>query len=410
MYRRLIASVLDRRSPVGVLCAAFLMTLTLQACATPERLDPEPAELTTKAVAINTPNARFFPDEQIAELAQEGKLAFQREMQTLNITDPNGLPPANFLAVSGGGDDGAFGAGLLVGWTETGERPEFKLVTGISTGSLIAPFAFLGSSYDDKLKEVYTSISAEDIFIERGLSAALFDDALSDTSPLYDLISGYLDEDMLGDIAREYEKGRLLLIGTTYLDARRAVIWNIGAIAASGHPKAPELIRKIFLASSAVPAAFPPVMIDVEVDGTKYQEMHVDGGAIAQLFLYPPELGEKMTESGIKRERRAYIIRNGRVAADWSETERNTMDIAGRAISTMIYVSGLNDLFRVYMITQRDGVDYNLAFIDKDFVAPPREGDFDPGYMKALYNYGYEKGRSGDPWKKSPPFAGEPDQ
>jgi hypothetical protein len=405
MHRRFLEAEINCRNQACLLGVAVLVALSVQGCSTPARLGPEAAPLTTKAVVIDTPNARFFPDEQAAELFEEGMRAGRREMQELNVTDPNKLPPANFLAISGGGDDGAFGAGLLVGWTESGKRPEFKIVTGVSTGSLIAPFAFLGPAYDEKLTEVYTKTSAKNIFIERNILAVLFNDALSDTTPLFNLISKYLNADMLGEIAREYEKGRLLLIGTTYLDARRPVIWNIGAIAASGHPKAPELIRKILLASAAIPAAFPPVMIDVEVEGSQFQEMHVDGGAIAQLFLYPPEVGRMMIATGVKRERQAYIIRNGRVGADWSEVERTILNIAGRAISTMIHMSGVNDLFRVYMITQRDGVDYNLAFIEDDFEAPPHTEDFDPTYMNALFTYGYAKGRAGYAWKKTPPFV-----
>jgi hypothetical protein len=150
-------------------------------------------------------------------------------------------------------------------------------------------------------------------------------------------------------------------------------------------------------------------MIDVEADGRRYQEMHVDGGAIAQLFLYPPEVGRRMAgaRSGnvdVRRERRAYIIRNGRLGIDWSAVERSTLDIAGRAISTMIHVSGVNDLFRIHFITRRDGVDFNLAFIEDDFAAPPRKEDFDPTYMNALFAYGYAKARQGYPWRKVPPY------
>ncbi len=384
---------------------SFLGVFLLQACSTPTRLEPQPAPLTAKVVMIDTPNARFYPDEQVTELYEEGIRSIQREMKALNITDLSKLPKANFLAISGGGGDGAFGAGLLSGWTKAGTRPEFKLVTGVSTGALIAPFAFLGPAYDEQLKRVFTTISAEDIYFERGFSGVLFNDALSDTTPLFNFISGSVNEEMLTAIAREYKKGRLLLIGTTNLDARRPVIWNMGAIAASGHPKALDLFRKILLASSAIPAAFPPVMFDVEVDGKQYQEMHVDGGAIAQLFLYPPDVGRKIVNKGIKRERRAYIIRNGALGEDWSPVERSTLDIAGRAISTMIYMSGVNDLFRVYMITQRDGVDYNLAYIEDDFEGPPNEGGFDPTYMNALFAYGYEKARNSYAWKKTPPYV-----
>ena len=117
--------------------------------------------------------------------------------------------------------------------------------------------------------------------------AALFDDAMADTSPLAETIARYTDQAMFDAIAREYQKGRLLLIGTTDLDAQRPVIWNVGAIAASRHPKSLDLFRKILLASASIPGAFQPVLLDVEIDGARFQEMHVDGGAIAQLFLYP---------------------------------------------------------------------------------------------------------------------------
>ena len=170
-------------------------------------------------------------------------------------------------------------------------------MTGVSTGALIAPFAFLGPAYDKQLRDVYTTISADDIFSERGLIGGIFDDAMADTTPLWDLISKYVDEPMMAAIAREYQKGRLLLIGTTDLDAERANIWNIGAIAASGNPGALDLIRKILRASSAVPGFFQPVMIDVELDGKHYQELHVDGGAIAQMFLYPPNIDIKQAGS-----------------------------------------------------------------------------------------------------------------
>ncbi len=395
---------MGERPLIRITAYIALLTLALTACSTPTRLKPVPAPQTTKAVVIDTSNTRFYPDEQINEMFEEGVRAFQREMNELNITDVTKLPTASFLVISGGGDDGAYGAGLLNGWTETGTRPKFKIVTGVSAGALIAPFAFLGSIYDEKLKDVYTTISAKDIYTERGLLLGIFDDALSDSAPLFGLISRQVDKDMMAAIAREYEKGRLLLIGTTNLDARRPVIWNIGAIAASNHPEALDLIRKILLASSAIPAAFPPVMIDVQVEGKKYQEMHVDGGAIAQLFLYPPAVGSKVLSTGLKRQRRAYIIRNAKLGPDWSAIERATLDIAGRAISTLIHVSGLNDLFRVYFITQRDGVDYNLAFIGDDFKEPVHEGNFDPKYMKALYEYGYAKGRKGYAWKKAPPY------
>jgi hypothetical protein len=307
----------------------------------------------------------------------------------------------SYLAVSGGGDNGAFGAGLMNGWTETGTRPEFKMVTGISTGALIAPFAFLGPDYDAALREVYTTMTPQTVYRARRLiAAALFDDAMADTAPLAEVIARYADQKMFDAIAREYQKGRILLIGTTDLDAQRPVIWNIGALAASGHPAALELFRKILRASAAIPGAFPPVLIDVELDGRKYQEMHVDGGAIAQLFLYPASLD--ISKSGVRRVRHAYIIRNARLDPDYAMSERRTLSIAGRAINTMLAASGKNDVLRTYFVTQRDGVDYNLAYIGADFNAT-KTGEFDQAYMRALYAYGYDQAKAGRAWHKTPP-------
>ena len=172
------------------------------------------------------------------------------------------------LAVSGGGENGAFGSGLLCGWSEHGTRPVFELVTGVSTGALTAPFAYLGSGYDPQLRAVYTELKSSSVFSKRGLTAALFDDALSDNSPLFKTISGYLNEAMLAALANAYEEGRLLLIGTTDLDAQQPVIWNMGAIAKSGHPRALDTIRRILLASAAIPGAFPPTLFDVVLDGS----------------------------------------------------------------------------------------------------------------------------------------------
>lgn len=385
---------------------AAIVVLMVAGCASPQRQPSVPTGSTTDALPLGLPNLRVFPTEQLSVMIEEGQRSVERQRQALGLTADAPLPPAYFLAISGGGDNGAFGSGLLVGWTEAGDRPEFQVVTGISTGALIAPFAFLGPDYDGPLRDVYTTISADDVFSQRGLIGAIYDDAMADTTPLWNLISKYVDEGLMAAIAREYGKGRLLLIGTTDLDAQLPVMWNVGAIAASGHPGALDLIRKILRASSAVPGFFQPVMIDVEVDGKPYQELHVDGGAVVQMFLYPPNLDLRQ---GPQRERKAYLIRNARLDAEWADVERRTLSIAGRAISTMIHYAGSNDVLRIYATTQRDGVEYNLAFIGSDFTAP-RAGDFDKAYMNALFDYGYQQARQGYPWHKAPPLLEQPQQ
>ncbi len=386
-------------------CGGLAASLVLGACGQLERIHAVPADSLDQVKVAGISNARFYVDTGGPAMAAEGIAAYQRELawrKSQGLTGP--LPPAYFLAISGGGDDGAFGAGLLTGWTKHGNRPEFKLVTGISTGALSAPFAFLGPEYDEALAAVYTKTKPDDIFTKRSFLAALTSDALSDNAPLYKTMSKYLTMDMMRRIAAEYDKGRLLLISTTHFDAARPVIWNIGAIAKTDTPEALELIRRILLASAAVPAAFPPVLLDVEVNGKEYQEMHVDGGAVAQVFLYPPtlHLAETSHRQHVERKRIAYVIRNSKLNSPWEDVPRKTLTIAGRAISMLIASNGVGDMYRIYSTTRRDGVNFNLAYIDRDFTAE-YVGPFDPRYMVPLFQYGHELGQRGYPWKKAPP-------
>jgi predicted acylesterase/phospholipase RssA len=221
----------------------------------PER-QPLPPEYTLKAGIPGIPEARFWGDEW-PTFAEEKLEEFtvddiQREFSGIYNK------PHNYLAISGGGANGAFGAGLLIGWTATGERPEFTMVTGISTGALTAPFAFLGPDYDDEMQEVYTTTTTEDIARKRNPITAAFGDSVTDTAPLGALIAKYIDAEMIDAIAREHKRGRRLYVGTVNLDAGRSVIWNIGAIAASDYPQKASLIHQLLRASAAIPVAFPP--------------------------------------------------------------------------------------------------------------------------------------------------------
>jgi hypothetical protein len=389
--------------PFGLLLLAAIVCLS--ACSLPVRQPAVPQAWSEKAEVVGLPGVRYVVRAEMPGFAQDAMDSFYRERAYLAQQGRIGkLPPAIFLALSGGGDNGAFGAGLLCGWTVAGDRPAFKGVTGISTGALIAPFAFLGPKYDAALKEVYTQSAPHDILEARSVLAAIFEDALADNAPLGRLVKKHVTEDMLKEIAQEYAKGRLLLMATTNLDTRQAVIWNMGKIAASGRPKALELFHKIMLASAAIPGAFPPVMIDVEANGRRYQEMHVDGGATAQVFLYPPTLkvAKLSKQHGIVRERRLYVIRNARLDPDWAQVERRTLSIAGRAIDSLIQTQGIGDLYKIYAETQRDGIDFNLAYIPKSFSAPHKE-DFDTDYMRKLFQTGYDLAVKGYPWEKLPP-------
>ena len=391
---------------VLVVMLAALAFVAREALEIPERLEAVPLELTTRAVVPGIPNARDWVLEDVEPLVRDALAARQREEAYRSQSGQAGeLPPLELLAISGGGDKGAFGAGLLNGWTASGTRPTFKLVTGVSTGALIAPFAFLGPEYDHVLEEVYTTIKPEDVARPRMAIAAMNNDGMADNEPLWGLISRHVDERLLAAVAAEHEKGRILLVATTDLDARQPVVWNMGNIAASGASNALELFRSILLASAAIPGAFPPSMVTVEVDGKRYQEMHVDGGASAQVFLYPPSMTQVAATmgEGMVRRGRAYVIRNAALAPTWTPVARRTIDVAARAIDSLITTQGFGDLYRIYATTQQDNLDFNVAYIGEDFVYENKKEQFETAFMKSLYDYGFRLGRAGYRWHKVPP-------
>jgi Patatin-like phospholipase len=391
------------------LTVALGFGLLLQGCATPPRGQAVPTAIETKAIVVGFPNdIRYFPrgSEDIKRMENEFVDSWSRERQYLRTRGQTGpLPPASYLAISGGGDDGAYGAGFLNGWSQTGTRPQFKLVTGISTGALTAPFAFLGKDYDPELKLLYTSVSQKDILAKRNLYSAVFGDAMADTTPLYRLIKKYVTQEMLNQIAMEYEKGRLLFIGTTNLDAERPVVWNITKIAASHSAGSLELVHKILRASAAIPGAFPPVMINVQVNGRSYTEMHVDGSVAAQVFVYwaGVRLKDLAAANGAQRERKVYILRNARLDPEWSSVKRQTLPITFKAIAGLLEYQGLDDLYRIFAVCQRDGTNFNLAYIPKTFTEPERT-DFDRAYMQKLYDFGFAEAKAGYRWAKQPPM------
>jgi predicted patatin/cPLA2 family phospholipase len=346
--------------------------------------------------------ARMWGDQLPADI--EGRIELIRRQLASNGDESAFSRPHYYLSISGGGANGAFGAGLLKGWSESGTRPEMSIVTGISTGALIAPFAFLGSDYDDELEQLYTKLSTKDLIEKRSLIGGLLSDALADTQPLRDLLRNKIDDQMIAAIAKEYNKGRRLLIGTTNLDAKRPVIWNIGAIAAVGTEESAQLIRDIMLASASIPGLFPPVRITVRVGQQEYDELHVDGGVTSQVFLYPAQLDlrdakEKIGASGTHT---VYVIRNSDLQPRWSEVKPKLGPVAFTSISTLIRTQGIGDLYRIYLGAKRDGIAYRVAYIPGDFDLEPDE-DFDPKYMRALFDLGYEKARDGFGWATSPP-------
>jgi len=342
--------------------------------------EPFTAEEQNAAVIPGMPDARFWSDS-VAD--------FKKALPAT---------PGPWLVLSSGGGDGAFGAGLLNGWSESGTRPEFSVVTGVSTGALMAPYAFVGPRYDAALREAYTTINAGSIFEAGGKGESFFD-----TWPLKELINKQVNAQLLTDVAAEHQRGRRLFVVTSNLDAERYVVWDMGAIAAHGGDAALQLFRNVLLASTSIPGLFPPVLIDVEAKGRRFQEMHADGGLGGQFFIAPEAyLSSTSTERLPATE--LYIVVNTQLTPTTAPTERTILTISGRSISAFVKTATRIAIDRSYAMAKRSGIGFNLAVIE-GFDHPSR-GPFDPDYMKALFQFGYEHGKSGGQFlRKVPDFS-----
>lgn len=306
----------------------------------------------------------------------------------------------SYLAISGGSDNGAFAAGFLKGWTDSGKRPNFKVVTGVSTGAIIAPFAFLGPKYDSVLEEMYTTVENDDVFLITFLDildGIVWGLAVSDTSPLKEKLNAFITPKLVKEIAAENKKGRKLYISTTNLDAQKPVIWDIGAIAASGKKNSREMIINIILASSAMPGIFPPVFFDVNVNGKEYKELHVDGGVVSQLLL-PPEIYNQKCNYN----RKMYLIRNSKLRSEYKIVQPRIFDIFKKSISSIIKYQTYGDLCRMYSALKSNNIDYNLASIPDDFEFQSNATFFDKEYMSNLFNRAYKDAKGKYKWKKNP--------
>jgi predicted acylesterase/phospholipase RssA len=349
-------------------------------------------------------NIRFWGDAPTREIQAVMMADASKTEGRLSSGGERHPPVSNLLAISGGAADGAFGAGLLVGWSDVGTRPVFDLVTGVSSGALIAPFAFLGHEHDGQLRDIFTKYGRKDIFTYN-VHGLIEGSALADDGPLAKLIEKYVDEAFLQEVAEARLNGRILLIGTTNLDTQRPVLWDMGRIAMSRDRNALGLFRKILLASATLPGVFPPVRIQVRVGGQSYDELHVDGGITRQVFIAPSvfsfashdhQSGRSATKS------RLFVIRNGKIDPEWQSVSENVVSITQRSISTLIKNQGIGDLYRIYSITKRDGIDFNLASIPPDFSETSDE-PFDQKYMIALFDRGYNLASHNYSWVKAPP-------
>lgn len=386
---------------------AALVTLitVVSGCAAEVRnIAPPVALKEAQLLGIESDKIRFWGDEvpkDIDRIVAEAHAKYKTAVASGEMRKRGGVE--NILAISGGGSDGAFGAGLLNGWTKSGKRPNFTVVTGVSTGALIAPFAFLGPEKDGLLREFYTQHSTQDIVKPTIVQGIFGGTALSNSAPLAGLIAKYIDRPTFNRIAEEHKRGRYLLIGTTNIDAQRSVIWDMGEIASIGTDEALHLFRKIILASASIGGAFPPVKIDVMINGKRRQELHVDGGTTDNIVLMPVQINMSIFDRGLKKKpkRRIYILVNSHLNPEWKATEATAVEIASRSISTLIKHQTIGDVRKLYDFSKANKIDFNLATIPEEFKEKSTEA-FDKKYMAKLFSYGEKLGAQGFRWHKKP--------
>ncbi|WP_167364046.1 patatin-like phospholipase family protein [Rhizobium mongolense] len=307
------------------------------------------------------------------------------------------------LMISGGGAGGAFSVGVLSAWSAEKSRPQFDVVTGVSTGALIAPFAFLGSSYDDTLVHLYTSGVAEDL-VRSKRAGGLFGPSLLRADPLRRMVERFITPAILHRVAAEHRKGRRLLVLTTNLDTQRAVVWNMGVIANSGRPDALKLFQDILVASSSIPGVYPAVMIKAESGGRHFEEMHSDGGSASQILTFPQFLLTSSTRLATKRQSvDFYVIVNNALMPEYSITPDKTLSVIARAYSIFVKSQTQSALTALYNYSKLTNASFHLASIDVQ-VPYSMLDPFNTNYMRAVYNLGYAEAAAGTLWKDSPVF------
>ncbi|MBF0665944.1 MAG: patatin-like phospholipase family protein [Brevundimonas sp.] len=313
----------------------------------------------------------------------------------------------SILALSGGGANGAYGAGVLVGWTERGARPEFSVVTGVSTGALAAPFAFLGPEWDDELREAYAGGRAGRLLGWRSF-AALTTPGLFDAGALRNLVDDYVTEDMLRAVAAEHDKGRRLLVVTTNLDTQDTVIWDMGVLAGQGGEQAAALFRRVLLASASIPGVFPPVLIPgVDGAGGLVEEMHVDGGVNTPFLAVPESLLTVTTPTRAPEGTALYVLVNGHVGRNERITQGNLRAILARSYDTMSKASLRTSLQVNLAFAERNGIRMYVAAIPDEVEASSL--DFAPEPMADLFERGRAAGAAGAAWSEMRSTAIEPD-
>ncbi len=395
------------RAIMRLVVSVIVGSLVLTGCASLLR-DPVPLDAQDEPSIAGFTDIRYLPLTDAEPMREAIRQSFLTEGSDSYETLAEGWRRYSYLAISGGGSDGAFGAGILNGWSKRGNRPKFKVVTGVSTGALIAPFAFLGSAHDPEITEAYTTVNPDRIYLIRNLISILWEESVADNKPLRDLVNTYVTPSILDAIAVEHAKGRRLYVASTNMDREEPVIWDLGAIASSKDPQRLELFRSVLVASASIPAIFPPTLVKVQIGDKQYDELHCDGGVFFQSFFIgalvdlPALISEAHPEYNGRVVQDLHVIRNGSTSPSRKQINRGLRSISGRAIATMLKVSGINDLYRLFLSAEHDNVDFYFVSLPTDYVRTTDE-EFNEAEMNRQYQLGYKLGVEGVPWRRLPP-------
>ncbi|ENM6583207.1 patatin-like phospholipase family protein [Vibrio alginolyticus] len=372
------------------------LSLLVAACSSPHTLDVRVSPSNYKDVEI----ANSTLAEPLRMWANEAPdFLYSAHNQTTPIKVEG--EQLNILALSGGGVNGAYGAGVLMGLQEKGELKDYAIITGVSAGALIAPFVFIGGDAMPKMKEVMLNINDKNILGKKNFLNTLFKDAFTDGENLYDFIADAYPEPMIEAMAQQHRNGKRLFIGSTHFDSGELVIWNIGAIANSDLADKSELIYKVLAASASIPGVFPPQFIDVEHDGETLEELHVDGGLAAQVFFNPSNFNYQQISDalGLEKAPQLDVIRNGALKAPYRPLKDKGLDLVSKSVSSLTLAQTRGDLYRMKYISEINDIEMQFTYIDQDFrYAKVTKDMFDHRYLLTIYEYGFKKATQGQLW------------
>ncbi|WP_146492983.1 patatin-like phospholipase family protein [Vibrio cyclitrophicus] len=373
------------------------LSFLVVACSSPHTLDVRVNKDNYKDVIVEDASSVEEPLRIWASEAPD--FLYSADDQTTPITVSG--DQLNILALSGGGANGAFGAGILIGLEESGQLKDYSIVTGISAGALMAPFVFIGGDAFSKMKEVMLNINDKSVLGKKNFLNTVFKDAFTDGEHLYQFIAEAFPEPMIEQIATQHRSGKRLFIGTKHFDSGELVIWNVGAIANSEMPNKSELIYKVLAASASIPGVFPPQFINVEHEGVIFEELHVDGGLATQVFFNPSNFDyQQISDSlGLETSPQLDIIRNGSLKAPYHSLRDKGLDLVAKSVSSLTLAQTRGDLYRMKYICEINNIDMQFTYMEQDFSYAKRTKDmFDEHYLLTIYKYGYHKATRGKPW------------